>query len=1494
MTAGQDADTTTYWSKLAQRLLQDLEYELKLPRRISLLHALARIYGEQLDNWDQAQKQLNTAIEQSPAYPDTLWDGWRNARRWGPTNQLAVLNKLAQTLKQPTDHKDCQLRRFELAYQLPEHADEINEWIEQVDPALEDHRGVLWALVAHHLDQHDPFAAAYPLERLARLSSDTTWRAALLIEVTRLKRLGEANDEEVISVMKDVLAEPCADWEVTNEILHLSEALDDWSIHEQALEKIARAALDPDPATHPLMPLGHTFRGYDRGQSVAASTWWLISRIRLARLNQPAEALKAIVQAHELAPNSGFLATERARLLRINGQSAEALDVLAKYDHPFFKAELALHAGRPDLVPALLAEAPDDERSIMHDVLQELSHAVDEPAPREDAQLDDMVTWFLTNPGDAQSAEVARRIAQTQSDLLVAQLATAESTTAPWTWSTLRTSEEDSTWWSAVDAVLGQDHLPPPSRSDAYREWGDRLSNSKLKAAVYALAARLNEQHPDRVDDALDLYEKVTELHTSYLPAQNAIFRLLRAHGRTQDLAGRLAENADVKSGLNSVPATLYERAFVLEQEVKDSIGAAEIYMDLSMRDPLDVTAVWAAVRLAFRSADFALMLRRLEHLIDLCPKDAPRLHLIFGEVLFHVTNRPQQALSHFEKAAKTEDAIIAQTARLYRLFILRQIDDLDVLDHSLQEEALSAPAELVNMFMPALLDVGWAARGANAIAEIINPHEELTLSKLFWLLMVGVNSPDPLAVPKSLCDLANALPTGGIANSCHTAAALLLNEQPAVKFNPDEPDLGSPDILWHVADRLENDDDPLLRLSLYAEQAEQVKGTDDDQWVDWMLYLSEAQEDNGATEAAHQTVLAALEKAPEHPGLLDAQGRLAQALGLHQEAAQSFEKLARFFISGKEKANLLAAAALIQFERLDNAQEAESLGREALFHSPESIEAHDVLVRVLRARGDEPGLIALTEHRLSAQQDTQQAVVALQNKTDELLLTKDYQEALEPIDQLLSLTPKNLVVHQTKIDILLKLEQWENAIAAMLDYIAVVTEPTEIRSTTWQAAELIADKLVNPDEALSLLGELIASGDRHPENERRAVALARRLGKWEEAVDSLSRLAALVDDPLERSKAQSEEAKIRLEKLYDVDGAAAMIDDILAYAPGDVTALRLSKQFRDPEETEHALDIAVNSIRHELRENPADEDLIIDLKEIARLKKDDELAGICQSAIDTLTNVLPEEIWGQPFPKPQPDHLLIANCVAHRDERCAAADLVRMTSSIAGDEMTGGDFLAPPQGATLFDRDPADPIRRWVHTLARLLDSPDEMPRVHVSSELNPPLQAQDRFFVARTLYRHIQGLGRFPEGDTIGPIRWVLAVTAVVLGDKVDLPMPTDRNVVISAHKAISRKTRRRLMPFCEKLVEEGRDTLRAWGKAISYSADRFGLLAAMQLPQLMPLIIEDSAGPAGVDRFNSDATGAIANNPRCLALLSFFLSEEYQQAVHAIGFTITREED
>ncbi len=1499
---------TIDWRGFADRLRRELDESTDPSQRTALLHALSRVLSDKLDSLEDAHGFLDEAFEGDPADQDLAWDTWRAAGKRGVEQQIASLESLSVSLERPQDVVSA---RLWLARLLRDHFQDDDRAAQETERAVEllpDHSDALWAQAEIAAGLNDPAVLKRSLERLAELSRDSGLRAALYIEIANVEHAGVASRSRIAEFLAKALEESEADWSVLASVEFLSAEIGDWSLHERALERMATIALESEPEDDDAFPAGHDFVGFERGAPVAAALWWQIALVRERRRDRPDEALSALEMARELLPGHAFLEWERARLMEASDRPEDALEVVPDDASDTWKAQLALSAGRSDLALSLALSGRDTKDSVLGRVMARVAGDVDDSKPADDADISTLKEWFLSNPGHPGALKIAQDLDEAGIDLPAVRLAVWEGTPPDGKWpADVLVGDTDESWPLAVEAVLGAQSGAVADQAQAFLDWAVRTADLTLEAAFIAMAARLHEGPGGSAESALELYRRAEELDPETSNFSADAVRLMHMEGKWVELAERLADEASISEDELTARAAQHERAIILEYAIDDPVEAADAFSEITSFAPEDVVAIWSAVKLAFRLGNWQLVEQELTRLKELCPDDAALFRLLSGEIALFSIGNYDEALHHFETAARSEDSAIAQAARFYSLYILYQLGDLEALVAALKEEFRDADDDVASIWLPEILGLELATRGPRQTSELLEQGDEPSPLRLVWDLLVGLSGTDWSNTPESMRRLAAIAPPGEMAGACRTAAAILEDRGLCGEDAPDEADLESAETLWHTADRLELGQDPMFSAEIYKERASLVEETDELEWVDWMLLSATAEEKAKQTERALATVNTALERKADHPGLLEARARLAAACGNWAEAADTHGRLARYYISEEEKAFQLAQAAHILFDKLGDDKGAQNICEEALRRVPGHADAHEVFVRVLKKRGDEAAVTTLLEKRIGAESDKEELVQLYEEKADQMLGLDDSQGALDALEQLLHLDPDRLSAYLTKIEVLADLGQWAEAIDAMREYITRADDPVEARMTTWRAADLIVEELGDPDAALGWLGDLVESGDRHPDTLRRIATIARSSERWETAADALSQLSALIQDNDKRVTIKREEAEIRLERLFDDERAAEIVEEILADRPADLPTLELSLQFRGEDQTNKSLYYAIKAVRDQLQENPTDLTLVASLRELSLLKSEGDLTSLCDDIILLLSGGQVEPWPGDLVPAADLDAETQRRFFVHPDETNAASRVAQMSSGFALKALPSVEHLPKIGRGTRTDQKKNDPVKKWMDSWAKLLgfpeaevhrvgdDSrgavalPDDTPTVAVSLQVMSPLNAKYRFFLARSLWRSARGLGGFAEGDTAGPTRWVVAVAAAILGERIELPLSTDRETVVRAKKAMPRRLRRSLTDPCNLLLKETRQSLRAWAQAISFSADRFGLLAATRLVEVIPLIIEESAGEMGTKKFREDPAATIRKVPRCLELLRFALSEDYLAARRKIGLNV-----
>jgi tetratricopeptide (TPR) repeat protein len=1499
-----ESDKDDHWVELAERLKRELAATTDDSRRSVVLNALARLQSGRLDQKAKALGSLEAAIDADSTDDSSLWDRWRIATDIDAEKRLAALDNLEERLTDPVDLVDCRLRQVHL---LSSHIGDNENAALKLSAAaglLPDHQGITWTAVEFAASQGDRDKMIEQLDSLISQTNDSRLRAALLTEVAALKRTSGRDPSEVSDALAAAIDEAQIDWTIAQVVLRMSADLDDWSLHERTLVRMAEAALEDEPKPPEGSPRGSCFQGFDHGLEASAGLWWRIAMVRERALNDSPGALAAIERSRKVLPEHPFLEIEYVRLLEVCGRSAEALDIVPDAAPDIWKAELALAAEQPQLALSLIYSGRNTMDSIFGSALAEMASDADTAPPNEGADQTELAVWFEKHLRHPEAVRIADRLEAEGNGTPITRLCIEEMADGEIEWFDADDAESDEPWPFAIEAVCGS----PKKLMEAYLEWAERTSDLSLKATLISVAAHVAEEREGTTENVLDLHRRAEELDPDQAVADGDLLRIERSLGRWRELSDRLADTAALTQDFTESRVALHERALVLEHALDEPAEAMEVVTDLAQTDFGDIAAVWSVVRLAFRLGDWPLVLREIENLFTAGNDDRPFLSLLSGELELLAMGNLEEALQHFENASLANDETISQAARLYRFYALYQLGDVEGLDQALQEEYLRSPKELKPLWIPELLEQGRAVRGVSGVDDILEPCEDDTAFHHLWRVMTGLGSQDTKLVEQSLGELAQGVSLGDTAGACRATAALLGGRRPSHDLDFSETDVESPEVLWHTADRVGLDDDPSLLAEIYRERAEMAEEYDELEWVDWMLCRAEAEAKTGDKKRAFNTIHDALERSPEHPGLLEARVDYALSAKKYAEAADAHGRLARFYASEAEKADHLAQAAQILFEKLNEDTGAKNICDEALRRVPGHARAHDVLISILRFRGDEDGVAELLEQRIDTELDGDELVALYEEQADQKLMLDDFDGALEAIDSLISVKPEHISAYLTKIDLLAEGAKWEDVIATMGEYIRCSGDPVEVRTMTWRAADLIVEVMNDAPLAISWLKQLSENGDRHPETERKLAQIAKRADMCDEAVEALSRLAQLVKEPEQRNRIRREEATIHLEQLFDETVAGEIVEKILTDSPADLDTLKLLSSFSSSEEMASRIREAIRVTRIELFKNPVDLKLVAELRELALLSGEQNLVSLCDDVLLLLSGGLTEPWPGDLVPAKGLDAETMRRLFVHPDEANGAARVAEMAAGI--NQVAAENLENIPQVGRGTRMDPKEKIVVWIEAWAELLgynaveihrageDSrgsialPDGAPALAVSKETASPLSARHRFFLARNIWRSARGLGSFRDGDQSGPARWVVALTAVILGERIELPLPPEKELIASAKRAMPRRLRRSLKEPCELLLKENRQSLRDWAQATSYSADRFGLLAATRIAEVIPFIVEETLGPAGLTRMAEDPGATLYKVPRCLELLRFAMSDDYLVARQKLGLEVRDE--
>ncbi len=1499
MNAVSDNDAAGYWAGIVSWLVRELE-TAEDPQVVSRLrHALFRVLFDRQDRAREAAQQIDAALQIESQSADIVWDALRASTGRDSGTQVEALERLILFLDRPKDIVACHLDIAHMRQQLLDDPQGARIGLEAARLADPENRGILWRDLIEALASDDDPGVLSCLKTMAQATTDPVWESTLLVEQIAVRRRMGDEAGDLSELLLQILDLPAPCWTSVNEVFRVSGELGVWDVHARALEIMAIVALEPIPEPVSGRPAGHVFDGFGRGERYAAGFYWLLAIVKERRLNDPDGALEVLNRAAELFSDNVFLAMERARLLQVMGRFKEALDAIPYGASDVWKAEVALASGRKDLVADFIREVERIGSSLLYGVLVEVAG---EGKGRADTDEDprDPARWLLANPAHPKAPDVAAQLIESDSYLPVAGLIVQESTDPGVQWPTAQDRQFGESWAKVVEAVTG----PGRCESSAYLDWADTVESPDFEADLTAIAALAAEDKGD-LERALQLCAHARESLSDSSGVDRQVARLLRRMGKWRDLVEHLAvvsaESEDPDKGVMA----LHERSMILEFVLREPAAVADSLQELISQDPENIAVLWSMVRVATRLLDWNQVLDHLRSIAQVMPDERGRLDLLCGEIQLFALGANDDAIAYLQSAQVSLDGPMCRTAGLYLDLAYHTKGDVQSLVRLLEEQLSQGDVGLADLWFCELLESSRATSGNAVLAEILDNDQIPEAIGKLWSVILGDDPGRPSGAQESF-EAATSVP-GAVAGACKIAS-LLMDKDINADGKLEETDFEAPEAVWIVADRLSDDADPDHRIDIYGKCVALCEDEDLDEWADWILCLAAAYVDKEDLEAAVSSLKKGLERHPDHPGLLESLARVAFDAEQFADSADAHGKLAGYYTSPQEKATQLARAASIMFTHLDDPKGAEVIAREAVKRSANHDAAHEILTVILREQRDDDALVQQIEERIGAEQDVDSLVELYEEQADRFFAVDDMEGALEAVEKILDLKPDHLTSYRTKIDLLLGNKEFEDAVGTMMEFTFICQDPEEKRTMVWRAADVLFDDQNDPQQAIEVLTDLLKEGDRHPQTERHIARIASDQEMWDEATEALARLAQMVTDPEKRAEILTEQANIFLEKMFDPDGASEVINMALQANPSAVDAIKLTLNLRDESDAQRVLHAAQKNLISKLDANPVDLKSITDLKEVSGLLYKEDQAAICGEGMVVLGGI-PEGLGlsSAYVPREYPDPSEVIKILRYDGERSQPIAAIALTAAPVTAEVYSRSGHIPDFGrSTLVKKKGADQVQKWLAQWATLLGVkkfevhrvgqdprgssplPASIPAVAVNDDLSNLDIISARFFIARNFCRSMFGLGAFEEGDTATPIRWFLALTAATLGEDVKLPIPTDMDLVVKAKKALSRKIRKELVNPCTALLHCSAQEIRAWVASTSYSADRFGLLAAGNLAEVIPLMVEESAGPAGLRRLAENASDVLSKVPRCTELMRFALCGPYLEIRRTIGLS------
>ena len=651
--------------------------------------------------------------------------------------------------------------------------------------------------------------------------------------------------------------------------------------------------------------------------------------------------------------------------------------------------------------------------------------------------------------------------------------------------------------WRRLLAIARGDREALESLRRLYHETGDlealsdvlsQLFDSPLlsgdeKRQVSLDHARLLTDELGRPEGAIEQWNRVLEGDANHAEALAALDRLYEDTGRHADCVAIVRRRADLVSG--DARATLLVRAAEIQNgPLGDPAGSAETLEIVAALQPGNRDVSENLESLYNRLEDWprlaAVLLRRDDHLAD--DVDA-RIANLSELARVHETRMGARDAAFFiwAKAAQIQPADDLVAAELWRL-----AQDLgwwtEYVDH-LAEVSARMPEEMRQEHLLRFGEVLWrrAERPQQAIGwyekvRAVWPENEVALGALNelyrgvgrWEDLIGVLSAQIEVTPDYLEKVRLATMAGVVleAEVGDNDRALKAYRQ-VLEF--DEGNLDALDAVIRIHEARNEWEDLLGALDRKAPLVPQ------DEVAIRMRMGAILEGRVGDNARAIQAYEAVLSLEPTHAEALD---RLKDLYGANEDwrgLADVYERQLGLSNEVPDRILFCHHLAMLYEQALGDKRKSLDYWMQILDLDREDDEAFETGVRLLTEMEDWNELVNLLESRIAATQSTAVKVATLKRLSDvHDQRLGDVNSAIATYQRIVEVDPGNVEAYGELVRMFGQIESWEDVVDTLMKWKEHVDGEAEFVRLLHQAADVVREKLENPDRAIKLLNDLL------------------------------------------------------------------------------------------------------------------------------------------------------------------------------------------------------------------------------------------------------------------------------------------------------------------------------------------------------------------------------------------------------------------------------------
>ena len=379
-----------------------------------------------------------------------------------------------------------------------------------------------------------------------------------------------------------------------------------------------------------------------------------------------------------------------------------------------------------------------------------------------------------------------------------------------------------------------------------------------------------------------------------------------------------------------------------------------------------------------------------------------------------------------------------------------------------------------------------------------------------------------------------------------------------------------------------------------------------DDEKVSFLLRAGDLQRDRlDDSDGAVTSFRAVLEANDTDKAALTALIELYGDRGENEDLYKTLGALSDVTPSGSDRTAIIRKMASISEVHLDLPDAALDHWDEISRLEPNDTGALKELERLYEAKGDWTAFVDACEREIPlAEGDEERVVTLLRNvaraSMDHLDDPYMSQHAWQRIRET---APSDLEAMQALRGLYRENGDLE-ALSGILDALAASGsfEGDELRSLYEEHARLLTDELPRPDGAIERWNRVLAEVPDHGEALESLDRMYEETGAFAQCVDIIKRRAGLLEEEPEKVEALTRAADLQADRMEDLTAAAATLEDILAFVPGQLDVFeRLQMLYTRIEDWESLGDLLLR--QDSVLEDP--EDRVRNLQELSRVFED-------------------------------------------------------------------------------------------------------------------------------------------------------------------------------------------------------------------------------------------------------------------------------------------------